>query len=86
MQDLQIDLQLRVTQLQFNSNRSYATLPRRPSYSPVVYYSIDVFKYILRETTRMFHIGMIWRPPSQSELTPIIFDLELTHLGSEVSI
>ena len=25
----------------------------------------------------------IWRPPSQSELTPKIFDMGLTHLGSE---
>ena len=28
----------------------------------------------------------IWSPPSQSELTLIIFDMELTHLGSETSI
>ena len=26
------------------------------------------------------------RPPSLSELTPIIFNMELTHLGSETSI
>ena len=29
---------------------------------------------------------LIWRPPSLSELNPIIFNIELTHLGSEVSI
>ena len=28
----------------------------------------------------------IWRPPSLSELTPIIYDMVLTHLGSEASI
>ena len=26
-----------------------------------------------------------WRPPTLSELTPIIFKKELTHLGSEAS-
>ena len=26
-----------------------------------------------------------WRPPSLSELTPMIIDRELTHLGSEAS-
>ena len=29
---------------------------------------------------------MIWRPPSQSELTPMIFNIGLTHSGSEASI
>ena len=28
----------------------------------------------------------IWRSPSLSELTPIVFNMELTHLASEVSI
>ena len=28
----------------------------------------------------------IWRPSNQSELTPVIFNMELTHLGSEASI
>ena len=28
----------------------------------------------------------ILRPPSLSELTPIIFSMRLTHLGSEISI
>ena len=28
----------------------------------------------------------IWRPPSLSELTPIIFTIELTHLGSDNSL
>ena len=28
----------------------------------------------------------IWRPQSLSELTPITFDIELTHLGLETSI
>ena len=26
-----------------------------------------------------------WRPPSLSELTPMIFNMRLTHLGSEAS-
>ena len=29
---------------------------------------------------------MIWRPMSLSELSPIIFHIELTHEGSEASI
>ena len=29
---------------------------------------------------------VIWRPPSLSKLTPIIFNTGLTHLGSEASI
>ena len=28
----------------------------------------------------------IWKPPSLSELTPIIFHMELSHLGLEASI
>ena len=28
----------------------------------------------------------IWRPPSLSELTPMLFNMGLTHLGSETSI
>ena len=31
-------------------------------------------------------IPFIWRPPSLSELTPMIFNTGLTHLGSEASI
>ena len=27
----------------------------------------------------------IWKPPSLNELTPIIFNMELTHLGTEAS-
>ena len=30
-------------------------------------------------------IKNIWRPPSLSELTPMIFNTGLTHLGSEAS-
>ena len=30
--------------------------------------------------------GMIWRPPSPSELIPMIFIMGLIHLGSEISI
>ena len=28
----------------------------------------------------------IWRPPSLSELTPIIFDIKLNHLGPKVFV
>ena len=28
----------------------------------------------------------IWRPPSLSELSPMIFSMGLTHLGSEATI
>ena len=27
-----------------------------------------------------------WRPPNQNELTPMIFNMELTNLGSEAHI
>ena len=30
-------------------------------------------------------LNLIWRLPSQSELTQMIFIMELTHLGSEAS-
>ena len=33
-----------------------------------------------------YWIKCIWRPPSLSELTPMIFSIGLTHLGSEASI
>ena len=32
------------------------------------------------------HIILIWSPSSLNELTQTIFDMELTHLGSEASI
>ena len=32
------------------------------------------------------NINYIWRPSSLSELTPIMFNMGLTHLGSEASI
>ena len=31
-------------------------------------------------------INNIFKPPSLSELTPMILDMDLTHLGSEASI
>ena len=31
----------------------------------------------------MIYRDSIWMPPSQSELTPILFNMGLTHLGSE---
>ena len=34
---------------------------------------------------RLIIIEYELRPPSLSELTPIIFNMELTHLGSEAS-
>ena len=32
------------------------------------------------------HSGIMWRPPSLSELTPMILNMGLTHLGSEASM
>ena len=34
----------------------------------------------------LLKVNDFWRPPSLSELTPIIFDRELTDLGLEASI
>ena len=31
------------------------------------------------------YLNIIWTPQSLSELTPILFNMELTHLGSNVS-
>ena len=36
--------------------------------------------------TKFTRDGYIWRPPSLSELTPMIFNTGLTHLGSESSV
>ena len=33
----------------------------------------------------LYHIGIKWRPPNLSELTPMVFNPGLTHLGSEGS-
>ena len=33
----------------------------------------------------LLKINLIWRSPSLSELTPMIFNMELTHLGSKPS-
>ena len=36
--------------------------------------------------TTDFYKPYIWKPPSLSELTPMIFNTDLTHLGSEAFI
>ena len=41
-----------------------------------------IFRHILKITI----FSDIWRPPSLNELTQMIFNMELTHLGSEASI
>ena len=41
--------------------------------------------YSLSKISCSWHTG-IWRPPSLSQLTTIVFDMELTHLGSQNSI
>ena len=41
--------------------------------------------YFMNSVKRFFEPKYIWKPPGQSELTPTIFNMELTHLGSEVS-
>ena len=40
----------------------------------------DLFSY------KWYNCYVIWKHPSLSELTPIIFNMELTHLGSEIFI
>ena len=42
--------------------------------------------HYLRELQDQILNENIWRPPSLSGLTPIIFDMELTHLGLEITI
>ena len=46
-------------------------------------------KYItngdFRNIIKYLQFNMNWMPPSLSELTPIISDMELTHLTSEAS-
>ena len=38
-----------------------------------------------KQTNLLINTDKIWRPPSLSGLTPIIFNRGLTHLGSEAS-
>ena len=43
----------------------------------------DIIHVIVVNLSFKFHYK--WSPPSLSELTPIIFNTELTHLGSDAS-
>ena len=36
-----------------------------------------------KDNTHDYLYQVIWRTPSQSELNQIMFDMELTHFGSE---
>ena len=36
--------------------------------------------------SRICEVRYIWMPPILSELTPIVYFIKLTHLGSEASI
>ena len=47
-----------------------------PLYAPIIPLPLKVQSYLMS----------IWRPPSLSELTPIMFNMKLTQLGSETSI
>ena len=48
---------------------------------------IDIVVLLSRFRLKKYEFNCyIWRPPSLSELTPIIFITGLTHLGSEASI
>ena len=40
----------------------------------------------LNEILKQVCLFIIWRPPSLCELTPIIYNMELTHLGFEAFI
>ena len=42
--------------------------------------------YLSDVLCRMDYITAVWRPPRRSELTPMIFDMELTHLDLETYI
>ena len=41
--------------------------------------------YSIKNNT-YFQTNTVWRPKSLSEITPFIFNIELTHFGSEASI
>ena len=41
---------------------------------------------LIKMTAKVPYINLIWKPPRLSEPTPMIFDMGLTHLDSEVSI
>ena len=51
---------------------------------------MDLMSKIEQKTINLidniFHKAYTWRPSSLSKLTPIIFNMELTHLGLEASI
>ena len=49
-----------------------------------VYVRVYLLIYIFE--IKLIQIIIIWRHASISELTPVIFDMELTHLGSDASI
>ena len=42
--------------------------------------------FLLKIQRSKYTFKYIWSPSSRSELTPMIFNMELTHLGSEASI
>ena len=50
-----------------------------------VNFSWNKFNQIVSISSPRFYFYFNWRPPSLSELTLVIFDMELTHLGSEAS-
>ena len=50
-------------------------------------YLFNLKDNVLHTTPCKFNVTCIWRPPNlNSELNPVIFDMELTHLSSEASI
>ena len=49
-------------------------------------FSWEITFIILLLLDEIFFSMITWRPPSLSELTPMIFNAGLTHLGSEASI
>ena len=47
------------------------------------YYKLDVNNFFNFETSNFHEILLNWKPPSLSELTPMVFNTGLTHLGSK---
>ena len=72
----------------FLKNNPLVTNSINIKYLKIVHEITQTPKKILKivYTFDQIHIKIIWRPPSLSGLTPIIFSLESSHYGSEASI
>ena len=60
-----------------------------PFFPASVYYEVLIRNVIINQYRFVYNLDIslfVWRPPSLSELIPIIFDMELPHLNSEAYI